>query len=119
MSSMRPLLNDAQIGQSATDTAKNAEYNKFSGVFEKAITDSMDEKKRPLTDKETRDICSALLKNIVTSPGFLWDSTDRAYRVVADKTPITLRTDNPNEHFASLPKGATFIGPDGKTRIKQ
>lgn len=119
MSAMRPLLNDAQIAASANDTAKNAEYNKFSGVFEAAITQAMEEKKRPLNDKEIREIGSTLLKNIITSPGRLWDSTDRAYRVVADKTPITLRADNPGEHFNSLPRGATFIGPDGKTRIKQ
>lgn len=119
MSSMQPLLNDAQIGRSATDQSKNAEYNKFSGMFEQAITQFAEEKKRPPNDKEARDIGAGLLKNIVTGPGFFGDKTDRAYRVIADKTPITLRTDNPNEHYASLPKGATFIGPDGTKRIKQ
>lgn len=118
MASMQPLLNDASIGKSASDPTKNAEYNRFAGVYEQALTKFADEHKRPANDKEARDIGAGLLKDVVTSPGFLWDSKDRAYRVISDKTPITLRTENPNEHYASLPSGATFIGPDGKSRIK-
>lgn len=121
MSTMQPLLNDLQIGKSATDQTKNADYNKFSGVFEKAITDFMEEKKRPPNDKETREIGAGLLKDIVTSPGWtgiFGDNHDRAYRVIADKTPIILNVDDPSKHFATLPSGATFIGPDKKPRVK-
>lgn len=120
MATMQPLLNDLQIGKSASDQTKNADYNKFSGVFEKAITDFMEEKKRPPNDKETREIGAGLLKDIVTSPGYIFgENHDRAYRVIADKTPITLNAANPQAHFATLPKGATFIGPDKTPRVKQ
>lgn len=119
MSSLQPLLNDAGIGKSASDPTKNAEYNKFSGVLDQQLSDFVAKNQRPPNDKEVREMGAGLLKDVVTSPGYVFDSKAKAYSVVADKTPITLRTDNPNEHYANLPKGATFIGPDGQKRIKQ
>lgn len=118
MSTIQGLLNDAGIGRSATDQTRNAEYNKFSGVFEKQLTQFLDEKKRPPTEKETKEIGTSLLTEIVTSEGFLYNSRDRAYRVIADKTSITLQADDPAAHYATLPRGATFVGPDGQTRVK-
>jgi hypothetical protein len=78
----------------------------------------MNEKKRPPTEKETKEMGTSLLTEIVTSEGYLWNSKDRAYRVIADKTPITLQANDPAAHYATLPKGATFVGPDGQTRVK-
>lgn len=119
MQIMQPLLNDAGIGKSAVDLSRNSEYNKFSGVFEKALSSLEDEKKRPPNEKEIKEIGNGLLKDVVTSPGYFFgDNSDRAYRVIADKTPITLRTNDTAEHYAELPRGATFIGPDNKTRVK-
>jgi hypothetical protein len=119
MSTIQGLLNDAGIGKSATDTSKNAEYNKFSGVFEQQLSAFMQDKKRPPTEKETKEMGTSLLQEIVTSEGWLWNSRDRAYRVVADKTPVTLMSNDPQAHYATLPKGAKFIGPDGQERTKQ
>ena len=122
LSTIQPLLNDAQIGKSATDQNKNAEYNKFSGVFQKALDDFYQEKKRPPTDKEMREIGIQLLKTTVTGPGYFGslfgDRSDRAYRVVADQTPIQLRSDNPAAHYSEIPRHSIFIGPDGQKRIK-
>jgi len=87
-------------------------------AFQKALDDFYQDKKRPPNDKETREIGASLLKDVVTSPGYFFDSKDKAYSVIADKTPITLRGDNPAAHFAELPRGATFIGPDGQKRVK-
>jgi GH24 family phage-related lysozyme (muramidase) len=118
MTKLQPLLNDAQIGKSATDQAKNEEYNKFSGVLQKQLDDFYQDKKRPPNDKELREMGSSLLKDVVTSPGTIWDSKDRAYRVIADKTPITLRAGDEAAHYATIPHGAMFVGPDGQQRIK-
>lgn len=54
MSNIQPLLNDAGIGKSATDTNKNAEYNKFSGVYSDALNKFEQEHKRPPNDKEAQ-----------------------------------------------------------------
>lgn len=119
LSTVQALLNDAQIGKSATDMNKNAEYNKFSGVFQKELEDFYSEKKRAPNDKETREIGARLLKDTITSPGYIFGNySDRAYRVIADKTPIQLRADDPGAHFSEIPRGATFIGPDGQKRVK-
>lgn len=118
MSVIQPLLNDLQIGKSASDPSKNAEYNKFAGVFDKALDSFYQDKKRPPNDKETREIGASLLKDVVTGPGWFGDRTERTYRVLADQTPITLKAEDPAAHYATLPKGATFIGPDGQKRIK-
>lgn len=117
MASLQPLLNDAQIGKSATDQTKNGEYNKFAGVLEQRINAFMEEKKKPPNDAEIRGMGTELLKEVVTSEGYIYNSRDRAYRVVADKTPIRLGAD-PASHYATLPSGAKFIGPDGQERIK-
>lgn len=117
MTKLQPLLNDAQIGKSMADPAKNEEFNKFSGVLQKQLDDFYQDKKRPPNDKELREMGSALLKDVITSPGTFYDSKDRAYRVIADKTPITLNSD-PDVHYATLPRGATFKGPDGQIRTK-
>ncbi len=115
MQAVQPLLNDAQIYQSRTDKSKQDEYNKFSGIFDKAIQDFTQEKKRPPNDKETREIGQGLLKELVTSKGWLWDSTARAYKAIADKTPI------PVDNIAAaraLPSGTTFV-LDGETRVRR
>lgn len=119
MQAVQPLLNDAGITQSKTDKSKQDEYNKFSGVFDQQLQNFTQKNQRPPNDKETREIGQGLLKDIVTSKGWFGDNTSKAYQVVADKTPITLNVDDPNSHFATLPRGATFIGPDGKPRVKQ
>jgi GH24 family phage-related lysozyme (muramidase) len=123
MNSMRADLNDAQIGESRNDTARNEEYNKFRGVYETAIQQFETEKKRPPNEQEGREIGRKLLKDVVTSPGVFWNSSDRAYRVINDKTPIA----NPagedaeafNKHYEGLPRGATYIDPKGTPRVKQ
>lgn len=115
MTSIQGLLNDAGIGKSATDATKNAEYNKFSGVFTKALDDFMAKEKRPANDKERQEIGKGLLKDIVTSPGFIfgdaWPNTDRAYRVISDKTPITINGTDAEitARISSVPRGATVI----------
>ncbi len=118
MASIQGLLNDAGISKSAVDPAKNDEFNKFSGVFTKALDALEQEKKRPLYDKEKQELGASLLKQVVTSEHWYGNSKDRTYRVIADKTPITLRAENPGEHYATLPRGATFVGPDGQQRVK-
>lgn len=107
MQAVQPLLNDAQIVQSKTDKSKQDEYNKFSGVFDKAIQDFTSEKKRPPNDKETREMGANLLKDIVTSKGWLWgDNTTKAYKVIADKVPVEVDS---IEAARALPSGATFV----------
>lgn len=122
MASMRGDLNDLQINESRTDTARNEEFLKFRGVYEKQLMDFAEEKKRPANEQEGREIGKKLLKDIVTGPGYIfgdsWPYTDRAYRAIADKTPIQLRADDPQAHYATLPRGATYKGPDGETRVK-
>lgn len=115
MQAVQPLLNDAQIVQSKTDKSKQDEYNKFSGVFDKAIQDFTSEKKRPPNDKETREMGANLLKDIVTSKGWFGDNTAKAYKVVADKVPVEV---NSIEAARALPSGVTFV-LNGETRTRR
>lgn len=119
MQSMQPLLNDAGIWQSRTDVGKNAEYNKFAGVFSKALENFEGEKKRPPSDKETREIGQGLLKDIVTGPGafggLFGSSHSKAYSAIADKTPIQIDS---IEAARALPSGSTFV-LNGETRVRK
>jgi GH24 family phage-related lysozyme (muramidase) len=115
MTELQGLLNDAGIGKSATDTAKNAEYNKFSGVLEKRIEAFQDDKKRPPTGKEIREMGTELLRDTVTSKGMLWDTHARAYQAIADKTPVTV---NSADEARALPSGTTFV-LNGETRTRK
>ena len=119
MTTIQPLLNDAQIQRSATDQAKNAEYLKFSGVMEQRLDAFYKEKQRAPTDKEIRQIGTDLLKDVVTGPGYFHslfgDRTAKAYSVIADKTPIQVDS---IEAARALPSGATFV-LNGETRTRK
>lgn len=115
MQAVQPLLNDAQIVQSKTDKSKQDEYNKFSGVFDKAIQDFTSEKKRLPNDKETREMGQNLLKDIVTSKGWFGDNTTKAYKIVADKVPVQVDS---AEAARALPSGSIFV-LNGETRTRR
>ncbi len=115
MQAVQPLLNDAGITQSKTDKLKQDEYNKFSGVLDKQIQDFTQEKKRPPNDKETREMGQNLLKEIVTSKGWFSDNTQKAYKVIADKTPVQVDS---IEAARALPSGSIFV-LNGETRTRR
>jgi GH24 family phage-related lysozyme (muramidase) len=115
MTAIQPLLNDAGIGKSATDQSKNAEYNKFGGVMEQRLDAFYQEKKRPPTDKETQEIGQALLKDVVTGPGWFGNRTERTYSAIANKTPIAVKS---VDEARALPSGATFV-LNGETRTRK
>lgn len=80
------------------------------------------------TFEERDKIMRDLNREIVTKPGFLWDSKDPAYmaeREVRNKAlgvgaapaaPVRITTD---AEWAKLPKGTQYIDPDGNPRTKQ
>lgn len=116
MSVMQPFLNDLQIAKSASDPNKNGEYNKFSGVMEAAVTRFVTEKQRMPNEKEIKELGTPLLKDIVTGPGMLWGNrTERAYRVIADKTPVQVKT---REEAMALPADTVFETPDGRKLVR-
>ncbi len=115
MSTVQPLLNDLQIGKSATDPAKNAEYNKFAGVFDKALENFYQKNQRAPNDKETREIGASLLKDVVTGPGWFGDRTDKAYRVIDSQKPVPVDS---IDAARALPSGTTFI-LNGETRTRK
>jgi GH24 family phage-related lysozyme (muramidase) len=113
------LLNDAGIRKSVTDTSANQEFLKFKGVLDQRVEDFLNDKKRPPNIEEGRAMVKELTKEIVTGPGMLWgENKARGYQAIADKTPIKLDVDDPNAHYARLPRGVTFTGPDGQSRVK-
>lgn len=115
------LLNDAGIRQSSSDNSMNMEFNKFKGVLDQRVEAFMEDKKRPPTPKEGREMVTELTREIVTAPGYVWDSKARGYQAIADKTPIEYSGEASafGDHYAKLPRGATYRAPDGSLKVKR
>ncbi len=113
------LLNDAGIRQSTTDTTMNQDFMKFKGVLDQRVEVFMNEKKRPPNGKEGREMVTELTREIVTAPGYLWNTRARGYQAIADKTVIEPSGDDFAAHYAAIPRGASYRAPDGQVRIKR
>lgn len=121
ISDSQALLNDAGIRPSASDLTMNAEFMKFKGVLDQRLEDFMNVNKRAPNPKEGREMVIELTREIVTSPGMLWDSKSRAYQAIVDKTPIEYNgpPENFANHYRDIPRGAIYVAPDGSKRVKQ
>lgn len=117
LSIMQPLLNDAQIFKSTTNTQANQEYNKFSGVFERALNNFEQEKKRPANEKEIKDIGAGLLRDVVLKPGTFWDTHGRAYEQDLQSMPkvrFGVSVEEQAKDYEAIPPGSWYIHPSGR-----
>lgn len=121
MADSQALLNDAGIRPSASDVSMNQEFLKFKGVLDQRVEEFMNVNKRPPNPKEGRELVTELTREIVTSPGMIWDSKSRAYQAIVDRTPIEYSgpAEGFGDHYRNIPRGATYIAPDGSKRVKQ
>lgn len=121
ISDSQALLNDAGIRPSASDLTMNQEFLKFKGVLDQRMEEFINVNKRPPNPKEGREMVKELTREIVTSPGMLWDSKSRAYQIITDKTPIEYSgpPEGFADHYRNVPKGAIYVAPDGSKRVKQ
>ncbi len=78
-----PMLNDAGIYSSRTDTQKNASYNQFVGAFDAKLKEYEDQHKKFPTEEEQRKIASGLLTE--TTNNWIMPNS-RAFEVPADFT---------------------------------
>lgn len=99
------------------------------GKFKAAAYDLFNEHlrrtgKEPTFEERDR-IMRDLNKEIVTKPGFLWDTKNPAFMAERDvrnkalgvgQTPVRITTD---AEWARLPKGTQYLDPDGNPRTKQ
>jgi GH24 family phage-related lysozyme (muramidase) len=120
MKDSQALLNDAGIRPSTSDTTMNQNFMKFKGVLDQQVEQFMNENKRAPTPKEGREMVTQLTREIVTSEGFLWNSRARGFEAIADRTPI----EPPSgvdfaQHYATIPRGATYRAPDGNLKVKR
>lgn len=113
MRAMTGYLNDAQIGLSKINNAQNTEYNKFRGVFETTLNNFESEKKRPATPKEQIELGQNLLKEFVTSKGWITDDKTRVYKTT--ENPIQVDS---VEAARALPSGTVFV-LNGETRTRR
>lgn len=75
---VQPMLNDAGIFASRTDTQKNASYNQFVGAFDAKLKEFEDQYKKFPTEEEQRKIASGLLTETTNNWVF---SNSRAFEV--------------------------------------
>lgn len=115
MSSMGPALKEAGITQSSSDTQKQQQYNRFSGMLDKAVGAFEEEKKRQASDAEVREIGNSLLRDVVLDPGIPYvpftGTTKKAFE-------LEVRKGSEAEDYARIPAGALFKHPDGTIRRK-
>lgn len=115
MSSVQPMLREAGITQSSSDTNKQAQYNRYSGILDKAVEAFENEKQRRANDSEVREIGKGLLREVVLDPGIPYvpftGDTKRAYE-------LEVRKGSEAADYAKVPSGALFRHPDGSIRRK-
>lgn len=122
MSYMSPTLQAAGI----TRKDNIEEYNKFSGVFAQEIERREQEQKKPLSEKETRELGASLLKDVVLEPGGRWfgfrDRTGPMYEKLLEGIPRIDKTMSKEEQtraYENIPVGGWFLTPDGERLQKK
>lgn len=112
MSSMGPSLREAGI----TQHDNIQQYNRYSGMLDKAVEAFEVEKARKATDSEVREIGKGLLREVVLDPGIPFvpftGDTKRAYE-------LEVRKGSEAEDYAKIPSGALYRHPSGNIRRKQ
>jgi hypothetical protein len=97
---------------------------KFQGAAQDLFNEHLKRTGKEPTFEERQKILDQLSVEVVTKPGWLWDTTGPAYelpredlrRRVAPAAPARVAT---QEEWARLPKGTRYVAPDGTTRTKQ
>jgi hypothetical protein len=98
----------AQLGAYTTEMDKG-DKAKFEHAAFSQVIEFQSHNNRPPTSKERQAMFDGLMAEVVSHTGMAFDSRSPLYKLPAVAT---------DEDFNKLPKGAHFVGPDGKTRVK-
>lgn len=111
----------AQLGP-YTDTMNKADKALFESKAFQQVIEFQQANKRPPNSQERQQLLDGLAMEVVTHKGMLWDSKSPRYKLTAEQAaktagpPVQVKT---ADDYNKLPKGTTYVAPDGTTRTKQ
>jgi hypothetical protein len=108
------LLNDAQIFRSTNNTSANQKFDHFRGSLITKLEAYVEEHKAPMPRKESDELVKGLLKDVVTSKGYIWGTYSKPeYEAIYSAPTIT-----DTKAYNDLPAGAYYKSRDGTPRRK-